>query len=296
MGASGAHVRVRSQSQAIRGVGGPKQLQAPLDGRDRICTGRRVTTMQSTSTVALVTGGAHRIGRSLVLRLASRGITVLFTFNSSESAAAETAAAARALGGTACALRCDLTDLAAVEHMVDTITEHHGGVDILINNASAFESTPFPGHSTEAWNRVIRLALDGTYHLCNLLAPGLVARRNGVIINIGDLSAHEPWPGRIAHAVGKAGLLAMSRQWALELAPAVRSNALVLGPILPGQETDQEAVQRVADSTLLGRWGCPNDVADAVEFLLHASYITGAELTIDGGQQYAHLRAGRFGA
>lgn len=245
--------------------------------------------------VALVTGGAHRLGRALVGRLASRGYRVAFTYHTAGTAAHETEAAVRAAGGRADAHRCDLGDPAQVAALAATLLGAHGGLDALIHNASRFEQTPFPGADPGSWARVLGVSVTGPAALTGLLAPALRAR-GGSIVSILDLSAGEPWPGHQAHAAGKAGLLSLTRQWALELAPVVRANALTLGPILPGQEGTEEARDRAAAGTLLGRWGHPDDVADGLEFLLGARFVTGAEIHIDGGQRLAHLRAARFGA
>nr|HMN31731.1 SDR family oxidoreductase [Caldilineaceae bacterium] len=118
--------------------------------------------------------------------------------------------------------------------------------------------------------------------------PTMQQRGGGVIVNIVDLSAWNPWPDFLAHAVGKAGLLAMTRQLALELAPLIRANAVAPGPVLPppGYSEAQAAVS--AAHTLLERWGTPQDVARAVLYLIDADYVTGDVVTVDGGERWAH--------
>jgi 3-oxoacyl-[acyl-carrier protein] reductase/pteridine reductase len=112
-------------------------------------------------------------------------------------------------------------------------------------------------------------------------------RGAGVIINIVDLSAWEPWPRFAAHSVGKAALLALTRQLALEFAPQVRVNAVAPGPVLPPPHYSPEKIARAAERTLLGRWGSPADVVGAVLFLIQADYITGDTITVDGGERIA---------
>ena len=118
----------------------------------------------------------------------------------------------------------------------------------------------------------------------------MLAKGEGVIINIIDLAAFEPWPNFMAHSVGKAALLALSKQLALELAPAVRVNAIAPGPVLPPPDYSDERVAQTAKKPLLNRWGEPEDVAEAVLFLVKANYITGDVLLIDGGEHFAHRK------
>jgi pteridine reductase len=116
----------------------------------------------------------------------------------------------------------------------------------------------------------------------------MLGRGAGAIINIVDLSAWNPWPNFLAHSVGKAGLLAMTRQMALELAPTVRANAIAPGPVLPPSGYSEERNAASARRTLLERWGNPEDVALAVKFLVEADYITGEVITVDGGERFGH--------
>ena len=118
----------------------------------------------------------------------------------------------------------------------------------------------------------------------------MLANGGGVIVSIGDLSAFEPWPGFAGHAVGKGAILSLTRQLALELSPTVRANAVVPGPALRPANYDDETYARVANDTLLERWGTPEEMAHAVQFLIEADYITGEIITVDGGQRFAHRK------
>jgi 3-oxoacyl-[acyl-carrier protein] reductase/pteridine reductase len=160
-------------------------------------------------------------------------------------------------------------------------------VDILVNSASRFEKTPIPLADLSAWRRVTSIVIDGAFYCANAVAPHMLAQGEGAIVNIVDLSAWEPWPNFTAHSVGKSALLALTRQLALELAPAVRVNAVAPGPVLPPLGYSQEQIERAAQRTLLKRWGKPEDVADAVSFLIGADFITGDVITVDGGERYA---------
>ena len=256
--------------------------------------------------VALITGGAVRVGRAVTLELARAGAHVVINYNHSAAAAAATAADARALGVEALPIQCDVADFAAVDAMAATIAQHFGGVDLIVNGASLFGKTPFPSNDPAVratWQTVTRILVDGPYAVCNALAPAMLARAQaraeargsgvdggvdgGAIVNIVDLAAFEPWRNFAAHGVGKAALLAFTRQLALELAPTIRVNAVAPGNVLPPDGLLQEQIDRLARRSLLKRWGSPEDVARAVRFLLEADFITGEVLVVDGGELMA---------
>lgn len=236
---------------------------------------------------ALITGGAHRVGRAITLTLARAGANVVINYHSSATAADETAAAARELGVGALAVHADVADPAQVRTMVESARSRLGGVDILVNCASLWRKTPFPMDDFADWHRVTGILIDGSMYCANAVAPMMLAHGAGAIVNLLDLSIWEPWSGYAAHCVGKAALLALTRQLALELAPAVSVNAVVPGPVLPAPDDTAETIARMAGSTLKGRWGTPQDVADAVRFLVEAEFITGEVLVVDGGQRYS---------
>jgi NAD(P)-dependent dehydrogenase (short-subunit alcohol dehydrogenase family) len=235
---------------------------------------------------ALITGGAWRVGRAITLALARAGADVVINYHSSAEAAQETAAEARALGAEALPYQADVADLDQVRALVAAAQERFGVVDVLVNSASLFAKTPVPVDEFETWRRVLRISLDGPFYLANLLAPAMRERGEGAIVNLVDLAAWEPWRGFAAHSVGKAGLLALTRQLALEFSPAVRVNAVAPGRVLPPQEFTAGQIERGAQRSLLGRWGTPDDAAQAVLFLVRSDYITGEVIVVDGGERY----------
>lgn len=170
--------------------------------------------------------------------------------------------------------------------MVQAARDRFGAVDVLVNSASLFGKITVPTDDLDTWRRVTRISIDGAFYCANAVAPMMLEKREGAIVNIVDLSAWEPWRHFTAHSVGKAGLLALTRQLALELAPAVRVNAVAPGPVLPPPDYDEAQREREARRTLLERWGSPEDVADAVLFLIGADYITGEVIVVDGGERY----------
>lgn len=240
--------------------------------------------MEIKGKVALVTGGAVRVGRAITLMLAAAGAHVAINYNASAAGAEQTAATARDLGVLAMTVQANVADLAAVQRMADAVLTRFGGVDIIINNASDFGQIDFPTSDLATWQRVTRVSIDGTFYVCNMLVPSMQARGGGVIVNVIDLSAWHPWRRFTAHAVGKAGMLALTRQMALELAPTIRVNAVAPGPVLPPDDHRPEDAERVAQLTLLKRWGKPEDVAGAVRYLIEAEYATGSVVVVDGGE------------
>jgi 3-oxoacyl-[acyl-carrier protein] reductase/pteridine reductase len=239
---------------------------------------------------ALITGGAHRVGKAITLALVQAGANVVINYNTSSKAAAATAAEARAFGVEALVVQADVADYQQVEQMVAAARERFGSIDILINSASLWRKTPFPMTNLEDWHRVTGILINGSFYCANAVAPLMLAKGEGAIVNIVDLSAYEPWPNFMAHSVGKSALLALSRQLALELAPAVRVNAVAPGPVLPPPDFDEAKVARTAARTLLNRWGTPEDVAEAVLYFIRADYVTGEVIAIDGGERFGHRK------
>jgi len=246
--------------------------------------------MEIKGKTALVTGGAHRVGRAISLAFAQAGANVVINYYSSSSDAEKTVEDARALGVGALSVQADVTKPEQIAAMVAAAREQFGTVDILVNSASLFKRTPIPTDDYTMWHRVTNILIHGPFYCANAVAPLMLAQGRGAIVNIVDLSAWEPWPGFAAHTVGKAALLALTRQLALDLAPAVRVNAVAPGPVLPPPDYDEEKIARTAGKTLLERWGDAEDASDVVLFLTRADYITGEVIVVDGGQRYGHRK------
>ena len=241
--------------------------------------------MQIEGKTALITGGAHRVGKAITMTLARAGANVVVNYYSSDAAARETVREAEALGVGALAVQADIGEMEQARSLVVAAADRFGAVDILVNSASIWLKTPMPMGDFADWHRVLGVLLDGSMYLADAVAPMMKERGEGAMVNIVDLSAWKPFAGYIAHSVGKAGLLALTRQLALELAPAVSVNAVAPGPVLPPPDYSPQQVARVAGRTLKGRWGAAQDVADAVRFLVQADYITGEVIVVDGGER-----------
>lgn len=246
--------------------------------------------MNLSGKVALVTGGAVRIGRAIALGLASAGAHLVIHYHRSTDAARETVAEAQRLGVEAIALQADLANPEEALSLARAAEAHFGRVDIIVHSASPFVRAPLSETTPEIWRQVLSVLVDGFFILARELTPGMVARREGGIVVILDRGTFDPWPDFLAHSVGKSALWALARNLAAELAPHVRVNGVVPGPVLPPPDYPEEDRARIAQGTLLGRWGDPQDVVAAVLFLLRSDYITGEALFVDGGERWAHRR------
>ena len=246
--------------------------------------------MELAGRVALVTGGAHRVGRAIALALAEAGANVAVAYNRSEAEAAETVGEMKRCGVDADAFGADLAEPAEAGRLAEAVAGRLGPIDALVNSASWFARDEFPSDDIETWYRTLDVVLHGPFHLTNAVAPSILDRGGGAIVNIVDLSAWQPWPGRTAHSVAKAALLALTRQLAVELAPTVRCNAVALGPTIAPAKFGPEQVERLRRRTLLGRWGGGEEAGRAVRYLLEADAVTGECLTVDGGEQHGHVR------
>jgi NAD(P)-dependent dehydrogenase (short-subunit alcohol dehydrogenase family) len=246
--------------------------------------------MNPQAKTALITGGAHRVGKAITLALAQASANVVIVYHTSADAAHETEAEARACGVGVLAVPADVADHAQVRAMVDTAVARFGSIDILVNAASLFRQTPFPMTDVSPWEQVIAVSLHGSFYCANAIAPLMLQQGAGVIVNIADLMALELRPHFAAHNVGKAALIALTRQLAVDLAPTACVNAVAPGLVLPPPNMSPERAAALAADTLLGRWGTPQDVADAVLYLIRAEFVTGEVIVVDGGERFARYK------
>lgn len=243
--------------------------------------------MELSGKVALVTGGAVRVGKAIAVALARAGADIAFSYNSSADEAKETQREIEGLGRHVFARQADAGNVAECRELVDATVARLGRLDVLVNNASLWKRTKFAELREDEWDQVTDILLKGAAFTSHAAAPHLAAHGDGAIVNIIDLSAFVPFPNLTAHSVGKAGLLNLTYGMAIELAPEVRVNAVAPGPVLPPPNYTEKQRQTAAARTLLGRWGSAEDVAEAVLFLARANFITGTVIEVDGGEHIA---------
>ncbi|MSR46736.1 MAG: SDR family oxidoreductase [Planctomycetes bacterium] len=238
--------------------------------------------------MALVTGGARRVGRAIVLALAKAGFRVVVHYRESREDAAITVRDVEAAGGKALALRADLLRMTEIEGLFGSVAEACGRLDLLVNSASAFYATPLGSVLEPQWDELVGTNLKAPFFCAQLAAPLLVASGRGQIVNVLDTAATRPFPAYLPYSVAKAGLLALTHGLARALAPKVRVNAVAPGPVLLPEEFDEAQRRRAVDATLLKRAGTPEDVARTVVFLATGpDYLTGAVIPVDGGRSIA---------
>lgn len=238
--------------------------------------------MNLTDQVCLVTGGARRIGRAIALALARRGARVVVHYHGSHAEALTTAAECETLSGrTSLALAANQADPAAIAHLVREVEDRLGRIDVLVNNASRLSATPFAHLTPEQWNAMLDTNLRGPALFCRAVAPGMTARGHGVIVNIGDAAADPPEPRFVPYGVAKAGLVALTRGLALELAPAVRVNAVLPDHVLPPDAPNDAAARRFQDAAAQGRVATPEHVAADCLYLIESDEeLTGVVMAV----------------
>ena len=236
--------------------------------------------------VALVTGGARRVGAAIARRLHAAGASVLVHYRDSEADAARLEAELNAARPRSAAkVKAELLAPVAPRALLGAALDSFGRLDLLVNNASSFFPVPVGEMESSHWEELVGANLRAPLFTSQHAAPEL-AKNEGSIVNIVDIHAERPLKGYALYSVTKAGLAALTRSLAIELAPRVRVNGVAPGAIAwpeDGQFEDAERARIIA-TTPLGRVGSPDDIARAVHFFACAPYVTGQILAVDGGR------------
>jgi len=231
--------------------------------------------------IALVTGAAKRIGRSLAISLAEAGADVAITYRNSEAEAQATLECLRRLNIRAMAIHCDVRDPQSVTAAVSGVVEELGRLDILVNNAGTFETAVLQSITVAQWDHMFETNTRGPFLMSQAAYPHL-HRSRGRIINIGSLGGMHPWPTHGHYCTSKAALHMLTQTMAKAFAPHISVNCVAPGMIVNG-EVDP-AYEHFANKTPMQRNGTAGDVAEAVLFFAQGPhFITGQILTVDGG-------------
>ncbi|WP_321992084.1 SDR family oxidoreductase [Marispirochaeta aestuarii] len=237
--------------------------------------------------VALVTGGGTGIGRATALGLAAKGVSCVVNYSRSRQDAENTVSEINSLGGDAIAVCADVGNEEAVRQMVDTIVQHYGRIDYLVNNAGRTVFIPMEeidALTEEHWNSIFDVNIKGTFRVMRACAAEL-KKNSGAIVNVSSIASFMGRGSSIPYCVSKAGIDNLTKCFARILAPRVRVNAVAPGIVeTRWVEGKEEHVKLQSEGTLLKRVCQPQDVAEVINDLLcSAGFVTGQTLTIDGG-------------
>jgi len=231
--------------------------------------------------VALVTGAAKRMGRSIALRLAAEGADIAINYESSKPEALQVVEEIKALGRRAIAVQGDVSQRSDVQRLFAAVEAEFGGLDILVNNAGMFFAAEFEALTEEQWDRILDTNLKSQFLCCQTAAPIMKRRGRGRIINISSLGGLLPWPAYTHYCVSKAGSIMLTRCLARALGPEITVNSVAPGTIqFPGEAPDQDYIRKVP----LHRTGTGDEIAQAVFYLATADFVTGQILAVDGGR------------
>jgi NAD(P)-dependent dehydrogenase (short-subunit alcohol dehydrogenase family) len=234
--------------------------------------------------VALVTGAAKRIGRSIALRLAADGADIIVNYLSSKADAESLVREIASSGRRAVAMRADVSRRSEVTQLFAETANKFGRLDILVNNAGAFFPAKFEDLTDEQWDRIMNVNLKSQFLCAQAAAPLMKRQGRGRIVNLSSLGGLLAWPSYTHYCVSKAGVIMLTRCLARTLAPEILVNSVAPGTIqFPGELPDEDYIRR----TPVHRTGTGEDVADAVAYFAAADFVTGQVLAVDGGRTLA---------
>jgi len=240
--------------------------------------------MELKGKVAIVTGGAVRLGKALALALAEHGARLAIHYGSSAGPAQETVMEIKAMGSDALAIQADLSQPSQAPSIVERAVAHLGQVDILVNSAAIFEPGNWDDTTEANWDRHFAINLKAPFFLSQAFAAHVGPERAGHIVNIADWRGVRPGTGHVAYTLTKAALIAMTKSLALALAPNIQVNAIAPGMILPPPGEDQSYLERKAGKIPAQRVGSPEEIAKALIFLLRSDFVTGDLVFVTGGE------------
>ncbi len=241
--------------------------------------------MELKGKVALVTGAARRVGRTIATRFAERGAIIAVHYNRSRAEAESLVAEIESAGGRAAVFGTNLESVAEIERMVGEVMIAFGRIDVLVNSASVFYRKPLEELTERDWDANLDTNLKAPFFLSKFAGAAMRRQGAGKIVNIGDWAGIRPYNNYLPYTVSKSGLIGLTRALAKALAPEVQVNCVALGPVMPPEEYSEEEIARMVERTLTKRLGSPEDVARAVLFLCEGTdFATGATLVLDGGR------------
>lgn len=239
----------------------------------------------------LITGAAHRIGRAIAFDLAAHGYGVAIHYYNSENTARELVDAIHGVGGRAVAVKADLGDEAQVKTLIPAAKDVLGPLTVLVNNASVFQNDTAQSATREGWDTHFNVNLRAPFVLSQMFAAQVPDGLEGNIINILDQRVWNLTPFFMSYTLSKSALWTMTQTLALAFAPIVRVNGIGPGPTLKNERQSEEDFARQWSETPLNRRVMPDEIADAVRFIIHAPSMTGQMIALDSGQHLGWAQA-----
>ncbi len=240
--------------------------------------------MNIENAVVLITGAAVRVGRTAALALAEKGARIAFSYYLEEEPWQETLKEIEAFGKPALAVQAEMQSTASIQNLIDKTVDEFGRIDVLINNASVWLKAPFEEITEAEWDLSQAINLKGPFLASQKVTPLMRAQKQGLIINITDLSAFQTWSDYAHHAASKAGLVSLTKSMAFELAPEIRVNAIAPGTVMLPDNYTEGKRKWAEEKSLLKRVGSPEDVARMIIFLIENDFVTGSVYFVDGGR------------
>ncbi len=234
--------------------------------------------------VAIVTGGAVRLGRALALALAEQGGRLAIHYGSSAGPAEAVVGEIKAMGSDATTIQADLSQPGEARSIVERAAGHFGQVDILVNSAAMFAPGNWDDTTEANWDRHFAINLKSPFFLSQAFAAQVGRERAGHVVNIADWRGARPGPDHVAYTLTKAAVIAMTKSLALALAPNIQVNAVAPGLILPPPGQDQAYLESKAKQVPAQRVGSPQEIANALIFLLRSDFVTGELIFVTGGE------------
>ena len=243
--------------------------------------------------VAIVTGGAQRIGRAIVLALVRQGWSVGVHYRRSIDEASDLVGEIARSGGRAMAIAADLSREAEVASLLPAVAEALGPVSLLVNNASQFDYDSVTSASRDSWDRHMETNLRAPFVLIQAMARQLPDGTPGNVVNLLDERVWSLTPHFVSYTASKAALWALTQSLALALAPRIRVNGIGPGPTLPSPRQSREQFERQAASMPLGHGTTPEEIARTVLYILSVQSMTGQMIALDGGQHLGYAQPTR---
>lgn len=238
--------------------------------------------------IALVTGGARRLGKDICIELGRSGFDIILTYNKSSKEILDKAVSEIAkTGADVRAYKCDLTGVKNITNLFKKVKTIFNRLDLLVNNAAIFERTEFTETTESFFDKFIDTNLRSVFFCCQEAAKIMLNNKKdkGRIINIASLGAVENWTGYIPYSVSKAGVEKLTKQLGKKLAPQILVNAIAPGTVLIRNDENKTVDHREKKKYPMKRFAFPEDITSLVRYLaLENNYITGQMIIVDGGR------------